>query len=136
MVVLCRLVLQLVLTLFQTKKLFPYPLSDLASKIHTFFQTRPSITLARQQKEDPFRIRILLFLSYSFEIETTNTFMPLPYSLENHTRIQTKIGKVYSPFRPKRRKNHTLWGGTNPLGKCKGVYFPGVGGWEKRREKP
>ena len=43
--------------------------------------------------------------------------MPLPYSLENHTRIQTKMGKVYSPFRPKRRKNHTLWGGTYPQGK-------------------
>ena len=77
---------------------------------------------------------MLLFLSYSLEIETTNTFMPLPYSLENHTRIQTKMGKVYSPFTPKRRKNHTLWGGTYPQGKYKRVYFPGVGGWEKRRE--
>ena len=134
------------------QKLFANPFSDLASKIHTFYQTRRSqklcyhyllssnckylqyLQLERQQKKDRFRIRILLFLSYSLEIETTNTFMPLPYSLENHTRIQTKMGKVYSPFIPKRRKNHTLWGGTYPQGKYKGVYFPGVGGWEKRRE--
>ena len=34
---------------------------------------------------------MLLFLSYSFGIETTNTFM---HSLENHTRIQTKIGQI------------------------------------------
>ena len=34
---------------------------------------------------------MLLFLSYSFGIETTNTFM---HSLENHTRIQTKIGRI------------------------------------------
>ena len=111
------------------QKLFPHPFSDLASKIHTFYQTRRNqklcyhyllssnckylqyLQLERQQKKDPFRIRILLFLSYSLEIETTNTFMPLPYSLENHTRIQTKMGKDYSPFRPTRRINHTLWGG-------------------------
>ena len=34
-------------------------------------------------------MRILLFLSYSFGIETTNMFM---HSLENHTRVQAKIG--------------------------------------------
>ena len=39
--------------------------------------------------------RILLFLSYTFGIETTNTFM---HFLENHTRIQTKRSKVYTRF--------------------------------------
>ena len=33
--------------------------------------------------KNPFRIRTLLFPSYSFEIETTNTFM--------HSRISRKI---------------------------------------------
>ena len=33
-------------------------------------------------------------------------------SLENPTRFQTKMGKVYTRFRPKRRKNPTRWGGT------------------------
>ena len=45
----------------------------------------------------------LSFLSYSFGIkttkrETTNTFM---HSLENHTRVQTRISKVYTPFQTK-----------------------------------
>jgi len=33
----------------------------------------------------------LLFLSNSFGIETTNTFL-------NHTRFQTKMGKIYTRF--------------------------------------
>ena len=36
-----------------------------------------------------------LFLSYSFGIETINTFIHSRSSLENHTRFQTKTGKVY-----------------------------------------
>ena len=36
----------------------------------------------------------------------------LQYSLEKHSLIQTKIGKSLPVFRPKRRKNHTHWGGT------------------------
>ena len=54
----CRPVLQ-ILTLFQTKTChFPYPFSDLASKMHTRFQTwhiclqrpTPSLRLERQQQ--------------------------------------------------------------------------------------
>ena len=59
--------------------------SDVASKVHT------------QQKLCQ-RIRIFLFLSYSFGIETTNTsnaFLHSGNSLENHTRFQTKMSKVY-----------------------------------------
>ena len=51
------------------------------------------------------------FLSFSFENETTNTFIHSRSFLENHTQFQTKKGKMYL-FSPKRRKNHTLWGDT------------------------
>ena len=78
----CRPVLQ-ILTLFQTKKChFPNPFSDQASKLHTRFQTWAEIMssllrLERKQKNssNPFRIRIFLFLSYSFGIEARNTFI-------------------------------------------------------------
>ena len=81
----CRPVLQ-ILTRFQTKKCnFPHPFSDQTSKIHTRFQTCPLgrnyviITKIRAQKRkklvNPFRIRIFLFLAFSFGIETINTFI-------------------------------------------------------------
>ena len=97
----------------------PDPISDQKNVIfHTRFQTRPEImlslfTLERKQKNssNPFRTRISLFLSYSFEIETINTFIHSRSSLENYTRFQTKIDKVYTCFRPKRPKNPTRWGG-------------------------
>ena len=41
---------------------------------------------------------IFLFLPYSFGIETINTFMHSRSSLENHTRFQTKMDKVYTRF--------------------------------------
>ena len=69
---------------------------------------------------NPFRIRIFLFLSYSFGIETINTVIHSGSSLENHTRLQTKNGH----FRPKRRKNPTRWGGTYLYGLYKGVTYP------------
>ena len=37
------------------------------------------------------------------------TFILSRSSLENHTRFQTKMGKVYHVFRPKRTKNITRW---------------------------
>ena len=39
-----------------------------------------------------------LFLSYSFEIETKNTFIHSHSSLENYTRFQTKISKMHNRF--------------------------------------
>ena len=45
-----------------------------------------------------FRIRIFLFCCYSYEIETINTLIyerPLSF-LENHTRFQSKMSKVFS----------------------------------------
>ena len=40
----------------------------------------------------------MLFLSHSFGIETTNTLIYSRSSLENHTRFQTKMDKVYTRF--------------------------------------
>ena len=52
-----------------------------------------------KQKNSPnaFRIRIFLFRSYSFGIETINTSIHVRSrsSLENHTRFQTKMCKVF-----------------------------------------
>ena len=64
---------------------FPHPFTDQTSKIHTRFQTWPLgrnyviiiLRLERKQNNysNPFRIRIFLSLSYSFGIETINTFI-------------------------------------------------------------
>ena len=98
---------------------------------HTRFQTRPLkstpvfrpglqaeimsslLRLERKQKNysNPFRIRIFLRLSFTFGIETINTFIHSRSSLENHTRSQTKIGKICTRFQIKRRKNATRSGG-------------------------
>ena len=40
-------------------------------------------------------------LSYSFGIETIKYVPRLRRSLENHTRFQTKMGKVYTRFQTK-----------------------------------
>ena len=62
------------------------------------------LRLERKQKisSNAFRIRIFLSRSYSFGIETINTFICSRSSLENHTRFQTKMGKVYTRFQTKR----------------------------------
>ena len=51
------------------------------------------LRLERKQKSSssPFQIRIFLFLSYSFGVETINTFMHSRSSLKNDTQFQTKI---------------------------------------------
>ena len=61
------------------------------------------LRLERKPKipSNAFRIRI----SYSFGIETTNTFIHSSNSLENHTRIQTKMDKVYTRFQTKKAQN-------------------------------
>ena len=48
-----------------------------------------------------FRIRIFLFLSFSFGIDTINTFIHSRSSPEKHTRFQTKMDKVYPRFQTK-----------------------------------
>ena len=94
----CFPVLQ-ILTQFQTQKCnFLHPFSDQTSKIHTRLLR---LECKQKNSSNPFRIRIFLFLSYSFGIETINTFIHSRSSLENHTRFQTKMGKVYTHFQAK-----------------------------------
>ena len=83
------------------------------------------LRLERKQKNslNPFRVRILLFLSYSFGIETMNTFIHSCSSLKNHTRLQTKMGNVYTRFQTKTAqiKNPTRWARTYLYSLFKGV---------------
>ena len=105
----CCPVLQ-ILTKFQTQKCnFLHPFSDQTSKIHTRLLR---LECKQKNSSNPFRIRIFLFLSYSFGIETINTFIHSRSSLENHTRFQTKMSKVYTRFQTKTAQNPTRWGGT------------------------
>ena len=109
------------LTLFQTKKChFSHLFSDLASKK----LCRHYLDWNTNKKN--FLIYTFLFLSYSFGIERTNTFIHSRSSHENHTRFQTKIqwAKSIPVFRPKQRKNSTFWGGTFLYGLCEGVPHP------------
>ena len=82
---------------------FPHPFSDQTSKIHTRFQKSCHHYLGESatkkiNSSNPSHIRIFLFISYSFGTETINTFVHPPSSLENHTRFQTKMGKIYTRF--------------------------------------
>ena len=83
----------------------------MASKIHTRFQTWPLGNCQHySDKNDPppkkkkkisenlFRIRAFLFLSYSFGIETINTFIHSRSSLDNHTRFQDKTRQKSYPL--------------------------------------
>ena len=85
------------------------------------------LRLERKQKiySNAFRIYIFLFSrSYSFGIETINTFIHSRSSIENYTRFQTIMGKSIPVFRPKRPQIHTLCGGTNLHGLYRGVQPP------------
>ena len=63
---------------------------------------------------------------FSFGIETMNTFIHSRSSLENQNPSRPKLAKSIPVFRPKRRKNITLWGGTYIHGFYKGVLPPGL----------
>ena len=94
----CRPVLQ-ILTPFQTKIChFLHPFSELASKIHTRFQTsilEIIVSLLRLKDQQRYFLKAILnSFIFSFGIETTNIYIhALPY-LENHTRFQTKMGRM------------------------------------------
>ena len=80
--------------------------------------------LERKHKNywNPFQIRIFLFLSFSVIWNWNDKYVyTLRSSLENHTRFQSKMGKVYTRFQTKRPKNPTWWGGRYPYGLCKEV---------------
>ena len=73
---------------------------------------------------NPFRICIFLFLSYSVGIETIEMFQHSRSSLENPTRFQTKMDKVYTRFQTKTAQKPYPMGGTYLYGLYKGVPTP------------
>ena len=62
------------------------------------------LRLERKQKNsaNPLKIRIFLFLSHPFGIETINTFIQSRGSLENQTWFQINMGKSYTRFKIKK----------------------------------
>ena len=146
LVELCGPVLQ-ILARFQTKEChFSHPFSDHTSKIHTCFQTWPLgrnyviITQIRAQTKNcsnTFRIRIFLFRSYSFGIETINAFIHSRSSFENHTQFQTKMGKVYNPFQTKKAQKPYHFGRYTPINLVpKVLSYPSLRSDTGRRENP
>ena len=87
-------------TRFQTRSLKSIPVFRPGLKAEIMLSL---LRLEHKQKSSskPFRIRIFLFLSYSFGIETINRFIHSGSSLENNTRFQTKMDKVYTHFQTK-----------------------------------
>ena len=81
------------------KMLFSHLFSDLAFKkwCHHYLDYNSN----KKDFLKSIRIGIFLFLSYSFGTETINTFVHSRISLENHTRFQTKMGKVYTRLQTK-----------------------------------
>ena len=81
------------------------------------------LRLERKSKNswNPFRIRIFLFLSYSFGIETINTFIHSVVPSKTIPDSRPKWAKCVPVFRPKRRKNPTRWGGTYLYSLYRGV---------------
>ena len=70
------------------------------------------LRLERKQKNSssPFQIRIFLFLSYSFGIETINTFIHSVVPSKTTPDSRPKWAKCIPVFRPERRKNPFRWG--------------------------
>ena len=62
-----------------------------------------------------------LFLSYSFGIETINTFIHSVVPSKTIPDSRPKWAKCIAFFRPKRRNNPSRWGGTYLYGLNKGV---------------
>ena len=114
------------------KMSFSHPFWDLASKIHTPFQTFSDLAF-KKLCQNPFRILIFLFLSYSFGVETINTFLHSCSSLKINARFQTKISQVYTRFQTRNgaktlpfRTAHILYGlyrGVRPRKKRATCFF-------------
>ena len=68
----------------------------------------------------------MIFLSYSFEIETINTFIHFRSSLENHTRFQTKTAQKPDPM--ERQYLYSIYRGVPPPPP------PGLEGWRFEKE--
>ena len=119
-----------ILTRFQTKKCnFPHPFSDQTSKIHTRFQTWPLrkklcyhyLPVRAQTKNcsNPFRIRIFLFLAYSFGIETINTFIHSVVPSKTIPDSRPKWAKCIPPFSDQNGAKTLPYG----IGKCRSFRF-------------
>ena len=115
----CRPVLQ-ILTPFQTKIChFPHPCSDRASKIHTLFQTcplrnyviialirRPTKGFLKSHFEFAYYPFYFIHLKQRWKIRSYTPVVPS----KTKTRFRQKWAKSIPVFRPKWRKNHTIWG--------------------------
>ena len=71
----------------------------------------------QNNSSNPFQICIFIFFSYSFGIETINTFIHSCSSLENHTWFQTKMGKIYTHFQTQKAQKAC------PLGWCISIWL-------------
>ena len=117
-----------ILTLYRTreKSHFPHSFLDLASKIHTHFQTWPLKIPTKRFLNIHFE-----FVNYSFFL----IYLELQRQIRSHTPvvpskttpdIQTKLGKGYTPLSDQYGfKNLLLWGGTYLYGLYKGVPHSG-----------
>ena len=131
----CRPVLQ-ILTLFQTKKCnLSHPFSNQTSKIHNpfldlafFRQKLCYYYLDKSANKKLFKsisnLHISLSFVYSFGIETMNKSTHSGSSVENHTRYQTKMGKVYTRFQTKTAQYKGIpFPGRVLSARCKGLRF-------------
>ena len=75
------------------------------------------LRLERQQKRF---LKLCVEFAYSSFFLIYNTFIHFLSFLENHTRFQTEVGKVYTRFQTKTRKKPTLCNGTYRIGLYKG----------------
>ena len=103
---------------FQTRPLYPYPFSDPVFRqklcYHYLLERKP------KKYSNPFRIRMFLFLSYSFGIETINTFIPSVLPSKTIPDSRPKWAKCIPVCRPKRSKT-PQWDGIYPYSLYKGV---------------
>ena len=79
---------------------------------------------------------LFLFLSYSFGIETIKTFIHSRNSLENHTRFQIKMGKVYTRFKTKNGAKTLPYGAAHTYMAYIRKHPPPPRGKKKASEKP
>ena len=83
------------MTQFQTKKSnCPHPFSDLAFRQKLCFHYE-AVRAQTKYYSNPFPIRIFLFLSYSFGIETINTFIYSVVPSKTIPDFRPKMGSVY-----------------------------------------
>ena len=100
----------------------PYPFSDLASRklCHHFLNCNIRKNDLLIRTFDHTSVSYLLIWNWKDKSTSSRSFAPIVPS-KTFTRFRTKMGKVYTRFRPKNSaKNPTLWGGTHLHGLYKG----------------